>query len=138
MATTVFQRNEVAPFLRSGKISRGMNSFRIPLEFLQPRQGLSFGEILNLFVKSHCSRRRGRPAHCAGTVLRQEQKPQLSAKGPSSTRAKYLALSEGTFFNESQIFDSQRRSAPTPNDGACCDGKRAFDESQIRLSAHIR
>jgi hypothetical protein len=28
--------------------------------------------------------------------------------------------------------------APTPNDRACRDGKRAFDESQVRLSAHIR
>jgi hypothetical protein len=27
---------------------------------------------------------------------------------------------------------------PTPNDGACRDGRRAFDERQVRLSAHIR
>jgi hypothetical protein len=94
------------------KNSRGMNSFRILVEFLQSRRGLSFGEILNLFAKSPCSRRRGRPAHYAGTVLRQEQKPQLSAKGPSSMRAKYLALGEGPFFNESQIFASRRRSGP--------------------------
>jgi hypothetical protein len=28
--------------------------------------------------------------------------------------------------------------APTPNGGACRDGKRAFGESQGRLSAHVR
>jgi hypothetical protein len=48
----------------------------------------------------------------------------LSAKGPSSTRAKYLALGEGV--------------APTPNGGAGRDGKTDFGESQGRLSAHIR
>jgi hypothetical protein len=57
-------------------------------------------------------------------ILRGEQKSLLSAKSPSSTRAKYLALDEGV--------------APTPNGGACRDGKRAFDESQGRLSAHVR
>jgi hypothetical protein len=48
----------------------------------------------------------------------------LSAKSPSSTRVKYFALGEGV--------------APTPNGGAGHDGKRVFDESQGRLSAHIR
>jgi hypothetical protein len=38
--------------------------------------------------------------------------------------AQYLALGEGV--------------APTPNGGAGRDGKRAFDESQGRLSTHIR
>jgi hypothetical protein len=38
-------------------------------------------------------------------------------------RAKYLALGEGV--------------PPTTNGGACRDGKRAFDESQVRLSVHI-
>jgi hypothetical protein len=102
-----------------------------------------------------------------GTVLRREQKAQLSAKSPSSTRVKYLAIGEEPLFNESQIFDSRRRApfqrepniwlsaktpsstrakylalgegvAPTPNGGSCRDGKRAFGESQGRLSVYIR
>jgi hypothetical protein len=81
---------------------------------------------------------KGAPSTVRGTVLRREQKAQLSAKSPlqrepniwlsakspSSTRARYLALGEGV--------------APTPNGGACRDGKRAFDESQGCLSAHVR
>jgi hypothetical protein len=66
-------------------------------------------------VPNLCTRRRA--------VLQQETNISLSAKGPSSTSAQYLALGEGV--------------APTPNGGAGCDGKRAFDESQGRLSAHI-
>jgi hypothetical protein len=64
--------------------------------------------------------------HCGGTVLRQEQKAQLSTKSPlqrepniwlsvkspPSMRAKYLSIGEEPFFNESQIFGSRRRSGP--------------------------
>jgi hypothetical protein len=73
-----------------------------------------------------------------GTVFRREQKAQLSAKSSHSTRAKYLALGEEPFFNESQILALVEGVAPTPNGGACRDGKRAFGESQGRLSAHVR
>jgi hypothetical protein len=58
------------------------------------------------------------PSHGEWTLLQREQNIWLSAKDPSSTRAKYLALGEGV--------------APTSN------GKRAFGESQGRLSTHIR
>jgi hypothetical protein len=69
---------------------------------------------------------KGAPITVGGTVLRQEQKAQLSAKSPlqrepnvwlsvkrpPSTRAKYLAIGEEPFFNESQIFGSRQRSGP--------------------------
>jgi hypothetical protein len=107
-----------------------------------------------IFAQSriHCSRRRGCPALCgctsslrakatalgkehpfdecqiillsSNTVLQREPNISLSAKGPSSMSAQYLALGEGV--------------TPTPNGGAGRDGKRAFDESQGRLSTHIR
>jgi hypothetical protein len=91
---------------------------------------------------------KGAPNQYAVALLRREQKPKLSAKSSSSTRAKYFALGEGLFFNESQIFHSRRRAskyftlgegvAPTPNGGAGRDGKTDFSESQGHLSAHIR
>jgi hypothetical protein len=67
--------------------------------------------------KSHCSRRRGHPSlwgvqtfaesrrHSSWrrAPLQLEPNIWLSAKSPPSTRAKYLALGEEPFFNESQI-----------------------------------
>jgi hypothetical protein len=108
----------------------------------------------NLFAESklQCSRRRGRPrsAVCSpspraeilalgeGPFFNESQIPGsrrrprlqrepdiwLSAKTPSSTRARYLALGEGV--------------APTPDGATRRDGKRAFGESRGRLSAHVR
>jgi hypothetical protein len=65
--------------------------------------------------RRHDSRRRA--------PLQREPNIWLSAKSPSSTRARYLAVGEGV--------------APTANGGACRDGKKAFGESQGRLSAHV-
>jgi hypothetical protein len=108
----------------------------------------------NLFAESklQCSRRRGCPrsAGCSPSPraeslalgkdhsfnesqvsgsrrrprLQREPDIWLSAKTPSSTRARYLALGE--------------RVAPTPNGGTRRDGKRAFGESRGHLSAHVR
>jgi hypothetical protein len=44
--------------------------------------------------------------------LQRVPKVLLSAKGPSSMSAKYLALGEGPFFNECKIFGSRQRSGP--------------------------
>jgi hypothetical protein len=59
----------------------------------------SFAESRNL-----SSRRR--------PLLQREPDTWLSAKTPSSTRARYLALGEDPVFNESQISGSRRRSGP--------------------------
>jgi hypothetical protein len=55
---------------------------------------------------------KGAPNTMGCTNLRRGQKAQLSVKSTPSTRAKYFALSEEPFFNESQIFGSRRRSGP--------------------------
>jgi hypothetical protein len=65
----------------------------------------------------------GGAQHRGGTDLRREQKAQLSAKSPPSTRAKYLALGEEPPFNESQIFGSRRRALHQREPDICLSAK---------------